>query len=85
MYSNKGESTRASNTAPDVIKSVNAWAETPVQGKDLVVDKCGEGEIVKEVCEGFPHICIAVLAKTLVVEPVHLYVFQMDSFKGLRT
>ena len=26
---------------PDVVKSVNAWAETPVQGKDLVVNKGG--------------------------------------------
>ena len=47
---------------PDVVKSVNAWAETPVQGKDLVVDKGGEGEVVEQVRERFPHICVPVLA-----------------------
>ena len=38
-YTLKREETK--KRAPDVVKSVNAWAETPVQGKDLVVYKGG--------------------------------------------
>ena len=48
--------------APDVVKSVNAWTETTMQGKDLVVNQGGQGEVVKQVSERFPHIRIPVLA-----------------------
>jgi hypothetical protein len=38
----------------------------------LVVDQSGEWEIVEEVCEVLPDICIAVLPEALVVETVDL-------------
>jgi hypothetical protein len=57
---------------PDVIEGVNARRETTVKTEDLVVDQGGEREVVEEVREVFPDICVAVLAKALVVEPVHL-------------
>lgn len=40
--------------------------------ENLVVDKCGEGEVVKEVGEVFPDVGITVLSQAFVVEPVHL-------------
>lgn len=43
-----------------------------MQTEDLVVDEGGEGEVVEEVGKVLPHICVAVLAQTLVVETVHL-------------
>ena len=30
---------RPNARSPDVVKSINAWAETAMQGKDLVVNK----------------------------------------------
>jgi hypothetical protein len=36
----------------------------------LVLYESGEGQVVKEVCEVLPHICIAVLAQALVIEAV---------------
>ena len=60
--SKKEEALGCRERKPDVVKSVNAWAETPVQGKDLVVDEGGEGEVVEQVRERFPHICVPVLA-----------------------
>jgi hypothetical protein len=43
-----------------------------VETEDLVVDKGGEGEVVKKIGEVFPHISIAVFSKALVVESVDL-------------
>ena len=40
--------------------------------EDLVLDQCGEGEVVEEVGEKLPDVGIAVFAQTLVVEAVHL-------------
>ena len=48
--------------APDVVKSVNAWTEPAVQGKDLVVNQGSQGEVVKQIRERFPHVRIPVLA-----------------------
>ena len=45
-----------------MVKSVNAWTETAMQGKDLIVNQGGEREVVKEVGERFPHIGVSVLA-----------------------
>ena len=55
-----------------MVERVNAGTEAPVQGEDLAVDKGGEGEIVEQVRERFPHVGIPILSETLVVEAVHL-------------
>lgn len=57
---------------PDVIERVNAGRETTVQTENLVVDQGGERQVIEEVREVLPDIGVAVLAKTLVVEAVHL-------------
>jgi hypothetical protein len=38
----------------------------------LSFDNCSEREIVEKIGEVFPHICVAVLPQTLVVEAVDL-------------
>ena len=38
----------------------------------LTIHKGGEWEIVEEVGEVLPHVGVAVLAQTLVIEPIHL-------------
>ena len=55
-----------------MVERVNAGTEAPVQGEDLAVDKGGEGEIVEQVRERFPHVGIPILSETLVIEAVHL-------------
>lgn len=56
----------------NVVQRVNAWRQASVQAEDLVVDERGKWEVVEEIGEELPHIRIAVLAQTLVVEAVHL-------------
>jgi len=43
-----------------------------VETEDLVVNECGKKEVIKEVSEVFPDVCVSVLAETLVVEAVDL-------------
>ncbi len=43
-----------------------------MKAEDLVVDESGEGEVVEEIGEVLPHVCIAVFSETFVVEPVDL-------------
>ena len=43
-----------------------------MKAEDLVVDESSEREVVEEVGEVFPHICIPILPQTLIVEAVDL-------------
>jgi hypothetical protein len=43
-----------------------------VEAEDLVVNECGEGEVVEEIGEVFPDVGIAIFSETLVVEAVDL-------------
>lgn len=56
----------------DVVQCVNTGRKAAVKAEDLVVDESSEGEVVEEVCKVLPHVGIAVLAKTFVVESVNL-------------
>ena len=38
----------------------------------LVVYKCCEGKVVKQICEVLPHIRIAIFPKTFVVKTIYL-------------
>ena len=58
--------------SPDVVQGVDAGRQAAVEAEDLVVNEGGEGQVVEEVSEVFPHIGISVLAQTLVVEAVDL-------------
>ncbi|KAB8364839.1 hypothetical protein FH972_024702 [Carpinus fangiana] len=56
----------------DVVEGVNAGAEAAVEAEDLVFNEGGEGQIVEEVGEALPYVCVAILAQALVVEAVDL-------------
>lgn len=43
-----------------------------MQTKDLVVDEGGEGEVVEQIGEVLPNVCVTVLSEALVVEAVYL-------------
>jgi hypothetical protein len=46
----------------DVVEGVDARRQSSVETKDLVVDECGEGEIVEQVGEIFPDVGVAVFS-----------------------
>jgi len=56
----------------DIVEGIDAWRETSVEAEDLIVDKGGEGEVIEQVGEVFPYVCIAVLSKTLIIEAIDL-------------
>jgi len=56
----------------NVVEGVDAGREATMEAEDLVVDKSGEGEIIEEVCEIFPNICVAIFSQAFVVEAIHL-------------
>lgn len=56
----------------DVVKRIDGGGETTVKAEDLVIDKGGEGEVVKEVSEVLPDIGISIFSEALVVEAIHL-------------
>jgi len=39
---------------------------------DLSVDECSERQVVKQIGKVLPHVCVAVLAQTLIVEAINL-------------
>jgi len=56
----------------DVVECVDAWGETTVKAEDLVVNESGKREVVEEVGEVLPYVCVTVLAEALIVEAVDL-------------
>ena len=43
-----------------------------MQAKDLVLDEGGEGQVVEEIGEVFPDVCVAVFTEAFVIEAVDL-------------
>ena len=58
----------------DVIQAVNTGAEAAVQTEDLTVYQRRQRQVVEQIGEVLPHIGIAVLAQTFVIETVNLRV-----------
>ena len=56
----------------DVVQRVDARAEAAVQAEDLVVDERGQGQVVEEIGEEFPHVGVAVFAQAFIVKAVDL-------------
>lgn len=56
----------------NVIERIDGGRQTSVQAKNLVLDQCGEREIVKQVGEVFPDVGVAILPKALVIESIDL-------------
>ena len=57
---------------PDVVKGVDGGAETPVEAKDLAVDQSRQRQVVEQIREVLPHVGVAVLSQTFVVETINL-------------
>jgi len=55
-----------------MVQRVNRRRKTTVKTEDLVLNQGSEGEIVKEVGEGFPNVGVSILAETLVIESIDL-------------
>jgi len=43
-----------------------------MEAENLIFDDSGQGQVVKQVSQVLPDVSVAVLAKTLVVEAIHL-------------
>ena len=43
-----------------------------METEDLIVDQGGEGEVIEQVGEIFPHICVSIFPQAFVVESVYL-------------
>jgi hypothetical protein len=43
-----------------------------MQAEYFLFNHSGQGKIIKEVSEVFPHICVAILSQTLIIETIHL-------------
>jgi len=56
----------------NVVERVDAGRETTVQTEYLVVDEGSEREVIEQVCEELPDICVAIFAQALVVEAIYL-------------
>mmetsp|Transcript_16912 Transcript_16912/g.34253 ORF Transcript_16912/g.34253 Transcript_16912/m.34253 type:complete len:228 (-) Transcript_16912:248-931(-) len=57
---------------PDVVERVHRGGEAAVDGEQLVLYQRRERQIVKQVSEDLPHVCVAVLPKALIIEAVDL-------------
>jgi len=55
-----------------MVESVDGRGKSTVQAEDRILDKGGEGKVVKEVCKAFPDVCVAVLPQAFVIESINL-------------
>ena len=58
--------------SPDVVEGINGRREAAVQTENLVVDKGSQREVVEEVGEIFPHVCVSVFPEAFIVEAINL-------------
>lgn len=56
----------------DIVESIDTWGQASVETEYLIVDKGSKGKVVKEVCEIFPDVGVAIFAKTLIVKAIDL-------------
>ena len=59
-------------TDTDLCDRIEGRREPAVWAEELLVDGSCERQKIEQVRETFPHVGTAVLAHTLVVEPIHL-------------
>jgi hypothetical protein len=56
----------------NVVESIDAWGQTSMEAENLIVDESGKREVVEEICEVFPHVCVAIFPETFIVEAIDL-------------
>ena len=59
--------------SPDVVEGVDGGTETPMEAKDLAVNQRRQRQVVEQIREVFPHVGVAVLSQTFVVETINLF------------
>jgi hypothetical protein len=56
----------------DLVKGVDTWGQTTMEAEDVVLNDCGQRQVVEKRGEVLPNICISVLSQALIVETIHL-------------
>lgn len=56
----------------NIVQSVDARRQPAVQAEDLIIDQGSKRQVVKQICEVFPDIGVAIFPEALVIEAVHL-------------
>jgi len=56
----------------DLIECVNTRREATVEAENLILDHSCQGQVIKEFCELFPDVCVAVLSQALIIKSIHL-------------
>jgi hypothetical protein len=64
--------------ATDLVKGREARTQAAVNAKVAAVDDCGEGEVIENLRAVPPDVHGTVLAKALVVKPIHLVIIHRD-------
>ena len=54
------------------VQCVQTGRKAAVQAEDLVLDDGGQWQVIEQICEVLPHVCVAVLAEAFVIEAVDL-------------
>jgi len=58
--------------ASDRVQALDGGRQATVHAQDLLLDESRQGKVVKEVSEVLPDVGSSILAKALVIEPIHL-------------
>ena len=64
----------------DLIKCVYAWWKSTMKTEDLILNNCSQWNVIKEFCEDFPNVCVAVLPQTFVVETISVQKMRDDTY-----
>jgi len=63
----------------DLVEGVDTGGESTVEAEDLVLDDGGEGQVVEQLSELFPHVGVAVLSQALIVEAVPVIIESVNN------
>jgi hypothetical protein len=55
-----------------LVESVKTWGQSTVQTEDLILNNCSKWQVIKQIGQEFPNVCIAVLSHALIIEAVNL-------------
>lgn len=55
-----------------MVESVDTWTQTSVQTEDLTVNEGSQRQVIEQIREILPDICVSVFSKTFIVESVDL-------------
>lgn len=69
----------------DLVEALDGGRQAAMEREDLVFNNCGEGQILKNLCEKFPYRFCSILPHALVIEPIvsiDLAVFVIASEEG---